>query len=101
MRDDVSSIPTSGCNVLTNSETIYNYSSGSRKTYRLVGGKWFQTEHSNYQTLPTQYDCIDISQLSSNAVYEPFLYLVSFILFLVAVYLFFFCVRKLVYAIRV
>lgn len=101
MRDDVSSIPSGGCNVLTSSETLYNYNNGSRKTFRLVGGKWIQTEHNNYQTLPAQYDCIDIAELSSNAVFEPILYFISFVLFIVCVYLFFYCVRKLVYAIRV
>lgn len=101
MKDDISEIPTSGCNVLSNSQTLYNYHSGVRRTFRQVGGKWIQTEHSNYQTLSPQYDCIDITKLSSNAVYEPILYFISLALFLIAVYLFFYCVRKLVYAIRV
>ncbi len=101
MTDDTSNIPTTGCNVLSNSETLYNYSNGVRKTFRQVGGKWLQTEHNNYQTLPSQYDCISVNELRSFAVYEPILYFISFALFIVAVYLFFYCVRKLVYAIRV
>lgn len=101
MRDDISSIPTSGCNVLSNSETLYNYNNSVRRTYRQVGGKWIFTEQQSYQNLPSQYQCVDITELSSNAVYEPILYFISFALFIVAVYLFFYCVRKLVYAIRV
>lgn len=101
MTDDTSAIPSSGCNVLTNSETLYNYSSGVRKTFRQVGGKWIQTEHTSFQTLPSQYDCISVAELRSYSVYEPILYFISFVLFLVAVYLFFYCIRKLFYAIRV
>lgn len=101
MRDDVSAIPTTGCNYLSNSETIYNYSGNVRRTFRQVGGKWFFTEQSTYQTIPTNYQCIDLSELSSYSVYEPFLYFISFCLFIVVVYVFFYCVRKLVYAIRV
>lgn len=100
MRDDVSAIPTTGCNYLSNSETLYNYSSNVRRTYRLVGGKWIFTQQDNYNTLPTGYQCIDITELSSNAVYEPFLYFVSFSLFIVCVYLFYFVIRKLLYAVK-
>lgn len=101
MTDDVSAIPTTGCNVLSNSETLYNYSNNVRRTYRQVGGKWIFTEQTTYTQVPNQYQCISLNDLHSNAVFEPMLYFISFVLFIVCVYLFFYCIRKLVYALKV
>ena len=100
MTDDISQIPTGGCNVISSDTTIYNYSSGVRKTFRQIGGKWYLTEQNNYNTIPTQYVCVDISGISSNAVYEPILYMVSFVLFISCVWLFYFVIRKLLYAVK-
>lgn len=103
MRDDVSSIPKNGCNVLNSDVRIYNYNGNVRREYIQIGGKWFhnstQTAYNPYDV--SQYACIDVSDLNSNAVFEPILYWCSFGLFLVAVGLFFYVLKRAFYAIKV
>lgn len=80
MSDDVSAIPTTGCNVVTNSTTIYNYSSNTRKTYVQIGGKWFYTQSTNYSSMPTGYQCVDVSSLNSKAEFYPIFVFLAFCL---------------------
>lgn len=80
MSDDVSAIPTSGCNVLNSPTTLYNYSNNSRKTFVQVGGKWIYTSQSSYSSLPSGYQCIDINDLNSRAEFYPLFIFIAFIL---------------------
>lgn len=80
MSDDVSAIPTTGCNVVNNSTTIYNYTSNTRKTYVQIGGKWFYTQSSSYTTIPSGYQCIDISTVNSKAEFYPIFIFLAFCL---------------------
>lgn len=80
MSDDVSAIPTTGCNVVSNSTTIYNYNSNTRKTYVQIGGKWFYTQSSTYSSIPTGYQCIDISTINSKAEFYPIFIFFAFCL---------------------
>lgn len=101
MKDDVSAIPSDACNVVNSQTVIYSYRNNLRTTYTQIGGKWIETARSSYNTLPVNAVCVDVSQLNSNAVFEPFLYFVSFGLFLVSAYLFFSVVKRLIYGVRV
>lgn len=96
MTDDLSAIPTSGCNYISNDTTIYNYSSNVRRTYRQIGGKWYFTEQSTYTSIPNTYQCVDITGLSSNSVYLPIYYFIAFILVLVVLYLWFSIFRRVI-----
>lgn len=94
-RDDVAAIPSTGCNVLSGSNTVTNYTGNVRKDYVQNGGKWilYRTQSSINQYDTSSYNCIDVSLLHSNAVFEPFLFLVAFGLFIVVVLLFKWSVR--------
>ena len=84
MHDDVSSIPTSGCSVLSSTDTISNYNGNTRKDYVQNGGKWYlyRTQTSNYGDYDTSsYSCINVGDVNSYAVYEPFIYGLAFVLF--------------------
>lgn len=84
MTDNFEELETgASCYVLNNATTIYSYKNGVRKTYIQVGGKWFNTSQSDYYNLPSNTVCFnynDITQLNSNAVFEPFLIGLSFCL---------------------
>lgn len=77
IKDDVSQITTGGgwCNVLTSSESIIGYNGRNRRQYSFNGGRWYlwssNTATNNYDI--SNYTCIDVSQLNSYAVYEPFM----------------------------
>lgn len=92
MHDDVGQIPTTGCNVLTGSSYISNYNSNTKKDFVFNGSKWYlyRTQTSNYGNYDiSSYNCIDVTKLNSNSVFEPFIYGIGFLLFLVAVILFY------------
>lgn len=92
MHDDISSIPNGGCNVLTGSSSLSNYNNNIRKDFIFSGSKWYlyRTQTANYGSYDiSPYNCIDVTTLNSNAVFEPFIYGLGFCLFLVAVLLFF------------
>lgn len=83
MRDDVSAIPVNGCNVISDYGFISNYNGSVKKDFILNGGKWYfyRTQNSSYGNYDiTYYNCIDVSNLNSNAVFEPFIYFVAFCL---------------------
>lgn len=84
MTDNFDQLETgASCYVLNNATTIYSYKNNIRKTYIQVGGKWYYTTQSNYNTIPNGAVCFsysDITKLNSNAVYEPFLIGLSFCL---------------------
>lgn len=103
MKDDVSAIPKNGCNVLSSDVRIYNFNGNARREYINIGGKWYHnsTQTSNYYYDISGYTCVDVSDLNSNAVFEPILYWCSFGLFLVAVGLFFYVLKRAFYAIKV
>lgn len=103
MKDDVSAIPTNGCNVFNSDYRLYNYNGNSRREYVRVGGKWYynsiQTAYNPYDI--SNYSCVDVRDLNSYAIYEPFLYAISFGLFLCVFLLFFYVLRRAFYAIKV
>ena len=83
MKDDVSAIPVNGCNVISDYGFISNYNGSVKKDFILNGGKWYfyRTQNSAYGNYDiTNYNCIDVSNLNSNAVFEPFIYFVAFCL---------------------
>lgn len=84
MTDNFEDLETGGsCYVLNNATTIYAYKGGVRKSYIQVGGKWHYTSQSAYSSVPSGAVCYsynDITQLNSNAVYEPFLVGLAFCL---------------------
>lgn len=97
MKDDVSEIDSSWCSVLTSSDTLVSYSPDrrTRSDYAFNGGRWFKyrTSTSSYGYDISGYTCITPSDLNSYAVYEPFIYLVAFLLFIVAILFFKWSVR--------
>lgn len=95
-RDDVSDIPTTGCNVLNNQSVIYNYYNGVRSSYVQVGGKWLKNGETTYSYNPGSLVCIDVRTLNSNAAFEPFFYLTAFILFVATILLFRWSVRGII-----
>lgn len=96
--DDVSSIPNTGCSVITGNNSITNYTGNTRKDFVQNGGKWYlyrtQTTINSYDV--SSYNCITVSDLHTNAVYEPFFYLVAFALFITVVLLFRWSVRGII-----
>lgn len=84
MTDNFNELETgASCYVLNNASTIYSYKGSVRKTYIQVGGKWYYTTQSTYNTIPSGAVCFsysDITKLNSNAVFEPFLIGLSFCL---------------------
>lgn len=90
MHDDVSAIPTTGCNVLSSAGAISNYNGRVRKDYVQNGGVWYhyRTQTSTYNDYDISgYNCISVESLNSYAIYEPFVYGLAFLLFIVAVVL--------------
>lgn len=95
-RDDVSAIPTTGCNVLNSQSSIYNYYNGIRQTFVQVGGKWIKNGETTYSYNPSGFVCIDVTSLNSNAAFEPIFYTIAFMLFIAAILLFRWSVRGII-----
>lgn len=96
MHDDVSAIPTTGCSVLSSSDTISNYNGNTRKDYVQVGGVWhlYRTQTTNYGSYDiSSYSCINLDTINSYAIFQPFLYGLAFVLFLVVVVAFWKIIR--------
>ena len=90
--EDFTAIPTTGCNVLTSSDSISNYTQNVRKDFVFNGGKWIlyrtQTALNNYDT--STYNCLNVyDSIDSYAVYKPFLYGLGFLLAVCVIVLFF------------
>lgn len=101
MRDDVSAIDSTWCNVLTSSDTLVSYSPDrhSRSDYSFSGGRWikYRTSTSTYGYDISGYNCITLSDLNSFAIYEPVLHFISFCLVGLVLYLFFRLIRGFLY----
>lgn len=95
-KDDVSDIPTTGCNVLNSQSSIYNYYNGVRQTFVQIGGKWIKNGESSYTYTPSGLTCIDVSTLNSNAAFEPIFYAIAFMLFVAVIILFRWSVRGII-----
>ena len=95
MHDDVSAIPTTGCNVLSSATVLDNYYNGVRKRYIQIGGKWFFSSQTSYNIQPDSASCINLSELSSNSEMLPLYYLIAFILAFFVWFLWWFCFRRL------
>lgn len=96
-KDDVSAIPTIGCNVVNSQTTIYNYNNGIRQAFVQIGGRWIKNGESTYSYTPSGLICVDVSSLNSNAAYEPFYYMTAFALFCVSVFVFIKSIRGFFY----
>lgn len=90
MHDDVSSIPNTGCNVLSNDSVVYNYHNNVRKTYIKVGSTWYYTSTSNFNSFPAGYQCVDVSTFNSRAEFYP---IYIFLAFILAIFVWFFVWR--------
>lgn len=99
MTDDFDDLETgASCYVLNNATSIYSYKSNSRKTYTLVGGKWYHTATSTYTSIPTSTVCwaySDITQLNSNAEMYPVYMFISFSLAVFTYFLAWYLFRRL------
>lgn len=98
MRDDVSAIDSAWCNVLTSPTSLSSYSGNTRKDFVFNGGKWYlyRTQYSNYNDYDTSnFSCLDVSNLNSNAVYEPIFHFIGFFVFCFWLVLAWFLVRNL------
>lgn len=98
--DDVSAIPTTGCNVLNSQNTIYNYNNGVRSSYVQIGGRWIKNGETTYSYNPSGLVCITndtLTSINSNAAYVPFYYMTAFILFSVSVLIFIKSIRGIFY----
>lgn len=103
MHDDVSSIPLTGCNVLTGDRSISNYNGRNRIDFIFNGGKWYEYRHqtSTYNDYDiTPYNCIDVSDLNTYAVFTPIMYGIGFLLFACSIYLFFLTIKGFMYGIK-
>jgi len=77
---DVSRIPTTGCNVITSSTVITNYSNNSSYTYELIGNAYIYRSTSPSTSQPTNAVCqtnTQIQTLQSNYDYIIPLYHLS------------------------
>lgn len=71
MTDDVSSIPTTGCNVIVSSDHIRNYNGYDYSDYFLMGDTWVFNQH-NTSIRPydvSTYACINPQDLHSQYSY--------------------------------
>lgn len=101
MTDDFTNVGAATCYALNSSTSFYAYSSGTRTTYYQIGGKWYRGNSQVYNNIPTGTYCYSSLDFNSNAVFEPFLYFVSFCLVCVAVFGFFYVLRRAFYAFKV
>ena len=92
-KDDVSDIPTTGCNVLNSQNIIYNYYNGVRSSFVQIGGKWIKNGETTYSYNPGGLVCIDVSELKSNAAFEPIFYSIAFMLFITVIIIFRWSIR--------
>lgn len=99
MTDNFDDLETgASCYVLNNATSIYSYKSNSRKTYTLVGGKWYHTATSNYTNIPTNTVCwsySDITELNSNSDMYPVYMFISFSLAVFTYFLAWYLFRRL------
>lgn len=84
MKDDTSEIINNAtCYTLNNATSIYAYRNNVRSTYTQVGGKWYKTAETTYSSVPSSSYCLsynDISDLNSNAAFEPIFLFIGFCL---------------------
>ena len=97
MNDDVSAIPSSGCSVMSSSDYISNYNGNVKKDFVFNGGKWYlyRTQTASYGSYDiSSFNCINVSDLNSNAVYLPILHFISFFMVVVLGFVLFSIIRK-------
>ena len=100
MHDDTSDIPSSGCSVLTGEHSISHYNGNKRKDFVQNGGKWYlyREQQANYGDYDISgYNCININDLNSYAIYQPFIYCLAVGLFIVSILLFFKTIKGLLH----
>ena len=92
MHDDISDIITTAqCYAFSGATTLYSYSNSTRTTYTQIGGKWYKTATSNYNTIPSGSQCYTYAELeaiNSKAEYAPIYEFIAFSLVCVCFWLF-------------
>lgn len=96
MKDDFSELETgASCYVLNSSTSIYSYKSGIRSSYQQVGGKWYKTAQTTYNTIPSSSVCFSYNRITEINSYSEFAPIYEFIALILAVFVWWF-VFKLV-----
>lgn len=84
MKDDISEvINNASCYTINSQTSLYSYRNNVRSTYTQIGGKWYKTAESSYTSLPVNAYCVPystVSDLNSNAAFEPFYLFIAFCL---------------------
>lgn len=101
MTDDFSQLVTgASCYALSSTTSIYAYKNNIRTSYSQIGGKWYKTAESTYNTIPINTVCYsygDITKINSNAEYLP---IFEFIAIILAVFVWYFVFRLISRLIR-
>lgn len=86
--DDTSAISSTACSTLVAPRTLEAFEGTQLKTYVFNGGRWFlsKTETVADPQDRLAYQCIDLSELDTYAVVEPFFKGASFLLAVGVVY---------------
>lgn len=84
MKDDTTEIINNAtCYTINSATSIYAYRNNVRNTYTQIGGKWYQTATITYTNIPSSSYCVsysNITNLNSNAAFEPIFVFIGFCL---------------------
>lgn len=95
MTDDVSEIPTTGCNVVYSDSSIRNYSQNTRRDYVRLGRKWYLYSTSSYVNVPSGINCVDIANVNSFPFMFPVYMFIAFVLVIVVYSLWWFVFKRI------
>lgn len=95
MTDDFSTVPSGGCNAFASDSSLYHYSGGIRQTFYNFGGKWVKVSEQTYNTIPSNYICVDLSGISSNSQWYPLYEFIALFLVILCIGLFWYVLRRL------
>lgn len=88
INDNVSEIiDNASCYTINSPTSIYSYSGNIRRTYTLMGGSWYQTAQSNYNTIPSGAYCVSYSTIQNIASYEYMSPVYSFMALIVSLFI--------------
>lgn len=94
MTDDFSSVGSGGCNVFQSTTSLYHYGNGIRETFYNFGGKWVKVAESGYNTIPSSSVCVDLTTISSNAVWYPAYAFFALSLVIITLGLFWYVIKR-------
>ena len=101
MTDDFSGVPAATCYTLNSATSLYAYSNGTRTTFYQIGGKWYRANSQAYTSIPSGAYCYTSLDFSSNSQFKPIYDFIAFALVGVAIFSFFYVLRKAFYALKV